>query len=59
MCCGFQKNRINKNLFADLNFFITFAPRLLEINTDLWCNGNTPGFGPGVQGSSPCRSTKA
>ena len=25
---------------------------------DLWCNGNTPGFGPGIQGSSPCRSTK-
>ena len=24
---------------------------------DLWCNGNTPGFGPGIQGSSPCRST--
>ena len=24
---------------------------------DLWCNGNTPVFGTGIQGSSPCGST--
>lgn len=28
------------------------------VNNDLWCNGNTSGFGPGIQGSSPCRSNK-
>lgn len=25
---------------------------------DPWCNGNTAGFGPVVQGSNPCGSTK-
>ena len=23
---------------------------------ELWCNGNTVGFGPTIQGSSPCRN---
>gem|GEM_PF-1501912 len=27
------------------------------IKLDPWCNGNTPVFGTGIQGSSPCGST--
>ncbi len=31
------------------NELLNFAP-----NTTPWCNGNTAGFGPAIQGSSPC-----
>ena len=50
-----NKQHFFEKVFAGIKKSITFAATI--IGTDLWCNGNTPGFGPGVLGSSPSGST--
>jgi hypothetical protein len=46
----------NHKMFDDYKKCFTFAATIIGI--DPWCNGNTSVFGAGIQGSSPCGSTK-
>ena len=50
---GWSRNIQQITYFSGLNCQKPLSPR-----TVLWCNGNTPGFGPGIGGSNPSGTTK-